>query len=246
MLTRKQLELLQLIKKRLDNEGVPPSFEEMKEAIGLKSKSGIHRLITGLEERGFIKRLPHRARALEVLRMPDVMMEVTEDEDTDEGIKVTLPPRAGKIPSAAAPSAAIAAMAIQVAELPLYGRIAAGTPIEALADRTTHLTVPFSMIQIGRGTPDKDDFYALEISGDSMVEAGILDGDHIVVKKSSVARAGDIVVALIRREEATLKYFHKTGGHITLKPANKHYRDQVYAADDVEIQGQLVGLVRKY
>lgn len=220
MLTAKQHELLLFIHRRLEGSGISPSFEEMKEALDLKSKSGVHRLISALEERGFIRRLPNRARALEVVKMPD---NVAPNETV---AKVTTPPAAPAKP------------ANDVIEIPLHGKIAAGVPIEALeSDR--HLPVPAALLGPG-------DHYALEVSGDSMIEAGIFDGDFALVKKADTARDGDIVVALVDDEEATLKYLYHEGGNIRLDPANAAYDPQVYADRQVKVQGKLAGLLRRY
>jgi len=212
MLTHQQQKLLLLIKDHLEQDGVPPSFDEMKDALGLASKSGIHRLIIGLEERGFIRRLPHRARALEVLQ---------------------------QVTPLHIPSAAI----IASITLPLYGRIAAGTAIEALRDPTSSITVMPHMLE-RRGSAE--DHYALEIDGDSMIEAGILNGDTVIIRRTEQAEVGDIVVALIDEQEATLKRFNREGKQVALEPANRHYRTMLFAPDRVHIQGRLVGLIRTY
>jgi repressor LexA len=217
MLTKKQHELLSYINGRLAETGVSPSFEEMKEALELKSKSGVHRLISALEERGFIRRLANRARALEVTRMPDVKATGSE-----------APRAAVQLPQAAN----------DVVELPLHGRIAAGTPIEALQG-TESLSVPAALLGPG-------EHYALEVAGDSMVEEGILDGDYALVRKTDVARDGEIVVALINEEEATLKTFRREGQMIRLDPANRNYDPQRYRPDQIRIQGKLAGLLRRY
>ena len=221
MLTRKQHELLSYINKHLSASGVSPSFEEMKEALELKSKSGVHRLISALEERGFIRRLPNRARALEVLKMPDA---------------------AGARPQAAnqnnAAHRAIPVAANDILEIPLHGRIAAGTPIEALQG-TESLAVPAALLGPG-------EHYALEVAGDSMVEEGILDGDYALIRKTDTAHDGEIVVALIDDEEATLKTFRREGTMIRLDPANRNYDPQRYAPNRVRIQGRLSGLLRRY
>ncbi len=220
MLTRKQHELICFIDDRLKATGVSPSFEEMKEALDLKSKSGVHRLISALEEREFIRRLPNRARALEVLRMPDR-------------------PVAAKKASTKTPVAKSAPTpANDVVELPLHGRIAAGLPIEAIEGQAT-LPVPAALLGAG-------DHYALEVSGDSMVEAGILDGDYALVRRTETARDGEIVVALIEENEATLKYFRREGAMIRLDPANRSYDPQRYRPDQVRVQGKLSGLLRRY
>jgi repressor LexA len=241
MLTRKQKELLLLVKERLAAEGVPPSFDEMKDALGLRSKSGIHRLITGLEERGFIKRLPHRARALEILRLP-------EGPDDHASKQANRKPRAPALPSLPPPAFAGARIAAaQTIAVPLYGRIAAGTPIEALrADPSAHLDVPVGMLATSRGKFNAAEHYALEVEGDSMIEDGIMDGDHVVIRKCDVADNGAIVVALVDDSEATLKHIEKRGSQIALIPANRNYDTRVLPADRVKVQGKLVGLVRKY
>ena len=218
MLTRKQHELLLYIDGRLSETGVSPSFEEMKEALDLKSKSGVHRLISALEERGFIRRLANRARALEVLKMPEM--------------KSAAPAGGGgpiRVPQAANDS---------VIDLPLHGRIAAGTPIEALQGTDT-LPVPAALLGPG-------EHYALEVAGDSMVEEGILDGDYALIRRQDTARDGEIVVALINDEEATLKTFRREGQMIRLDPANRQYDPQRYRPDQVQIQGRLAGLLRRY
>ncbi len=229
MLTRKQHELITFIQNRLEASGISPSFEEMKEALDLKSKSGVHRLISALEERGFIRRLPNRARALEVIKTP-------------EGSVARPAPRAAaNANDSLAPLRAPAprgAPANDVIELPLHGRIAAGMPIEALEGQTT-LPVPAALLGAG-------EHYALEVSGDSMIEAGILDGDYALVRRTNTARDGEIVVALIRGEEATLKYLHRDHGMIRLDPANGAYDPQIYKPDEVEVQGKLAGLLRRY
>ena len=218
MLTRKQHELLLYIHKHLGETGVSPSFEEMKDALDLKSKSGVHRLISALEERGFIRRLANRARALEVIRMPD----------------------GGAQPQAAndGGGARVPAPANDILEIPLHGRIAAGTPIEALQG-TDSLPVPAALLGPG-------EHYALEVAGDSMVEVGILDGDYALIRKTDVARDGEIVVALIDDEEATLKTYRREGQMIRLDPANRRYDPQRYAENQVQIQGRLAGLLRRY
>lgn len=218
MLTRKQHELLRFIHARLGEDGVSPSFEEMKEALALKSKSGVHRLIGALEERGFLRRLPNRARALEVLKMPE------------QG--------AVKAPAVAASGKALPAPANDIVELPLHGRIAAGLPIEALETSAT-LSVPAALLGPG-------EHFALEVAGDSMIEAGILDGDYALVRRTDTAREGEIVVALIDDNEATLKYFRREGRMVRLDPANGAYDPQRFPADQVRIQGRLAGLLRRY
>ena len=225
MLTPKQQELLSFIQNRLDEGGVSPSFEEMKDALDLRSKSGIHRLINALEERGFIRRLPNRARALEVLKLPDAMNRAPTPV-------VALQPRV------TAPSPALPVAANDVIEIPLHGRIAAGVPIEAMEGQAM-LSVPAALLGAG-------DHYALEVSGDSMMEAGILDGDFALIQRTDVAREGQIVVALIDEAEATLKYFRREGARVRLDPANSAYEPQVYDPRQVRIQGKLAGLLRRY
>jgi repressor LexA len=223
MLTRKQQELLIFIDERLKSDGVSPSFEEMKEALNLKSKSGVHRLINALEERAFIRRLPNRARALEVLRLP-------------EALKPALTLVASR-PAPAPPALAMLA-ANDTITVPLHGRIAAGLPVEALeSDRS--LSVPAALLGPG-------DHYALEVSGDSMIEAGIHDGDYALIRRCDTARDGDIVVALIDDSEATLKYLHHEKGMVRLDPANSSYEPQRYHPEQVRIQGKLAGLLRRY
>ncbi len=219
MLTRKQHELLTFIQTRLDEAGISPSFEEMKEALDLKSKSGVHRLISALEERGFIRRLANRARALEVIREPGTQDKLSRPAARPQRVATPQP-------------------ANDVIEIPLHGRIAAGAPIEAL-EGATMLPVPAALLGPG-------EHYALEVSGDSMVEAGILDGDYALIRRTEVARDGEIVVALVRGEEATLKYLHREKGLIRLDPANAAYDPQFYAPADVQVQGRLAGLLRRY
>ena len=223
MLTRKQHELICFINDRLQETGVSPSFEEMKDALDLKSKSGVHRLISALEERKFLRRLPNRARALEVLRMP-------ERADAKE---TKAAPRLAPASLRATPEPAN-----DVVEIPLHGRIAAGTPIEAL-EGTTMMPVPAALLGAG-------EHYALEVAGDSMVDAGILDGDFALIRRTEVARDGEIVVALIEEAEATLKYFRREGSLIRLDPANASYDPQRFRPDQVRVQGRLAGLLRRY
>lgn len=227
MLTAKQHELIRFIQQRLEETGISPSFEEMKEALDLKSKSGVHRLISALEERGFIRRLPNRARALEVVKVPEdaVSSSRASKPANDAVVGMTKP--------AAAPEPAN-----DVIEIPLHGRIAAGAPIEALEGQNS-LPVPAALLGPG-------EHYALEVSGDSMIEAGIFDGDFALVRRTNTARDGEIVVALVRGEEATLKYLHKDGAMVRLDPANATYDPQVYGPDEVEVQGKLAGLLRRY
>ena len=228
MLTRKQLELLDFIQKRVARDGVPPSFDEMKDALDLRSKSGIHRLITALEERGFIRRLAHRARAIEIVKLPEAM------EKPGFNPKVIRGDRADP-PKGAMPVAAVHAM-----ELPVMGRIAAGVPIEAISEVSHHVSVPGSMLS-GRGQ-----HYALEVKGDSMIDAGINDGDIVVIREQSTAENGDIVVALVEGHEATLKRFRRRGNMIALEAANPSYETRVLPEGHVKVQGRLVGLIRSY
>ncbi|MEW4466706.1 transcriptional repressor LexA [Parasphingorhabdus sp. JC815] len=232
MLTPKQHELLCFIHNRLEESGVSPSFEEMKDALGLKSKSGIHRLISALEERGFLRRLPNRARALEVTKMP-------------EGGNIKLPEAAESnvvsISSGSPRPAAAKELTVvsnDVIEIPLHGRIAAGAPIEALEGQSA-LSVPAALLGSG-------EHYALEVSGDSMIEAGILDGDYALIQRTQTARNGEIVVALVHDEEATLKYLYKEGATVRLNPANSAYEPQIFGPDEVQIQGKMAGLLRRY
>jgi repressor LexA len=240
MLTKKQHELLIFINQRLTATGVAPSFDEMKDALSLRSKSGIHRLISGLEERGFIRRLPHRARALEVMKLPE---ESAAPEprppsavETERG-RFSLTVIRGDF-AAALPGAPVAPNS-EAVDLPLYGRIAAGTPIEALRDQNTSVAIPGSLI--GRG-----EHYALEVAGDSMIEAGILDGDTVVIQRCDTAENGTIVVALIDNIEVTLKRLRRRGGSIALEPANKAYETRIFGPEQVKVQGRLIGLLRRY
>ena len=237
MLTRKQHELLIFIHQRLQESGIPPSFDEMKEALDLASKSGIHRLITALEERGFIRRLPNRARALEILRLPDSMSKGAapsrksseslprRDAGTTRPLQRTLTASNDDV----APSLSI----------PVMGRIAAGVPIDAIQHRTHFIAVPPDMISSG-------EHYALEVRGDSMMDAGILDGDTVIIRDTSTATSGDIVVALVDEQEATLKRFRPKGASIALEAANPAYETRILGADRVKVQGKLVGLIRTY
>lgn len=235
MLTRKQHQLLMFIHERMQDQGVSPSFDEMKDALELKSKSGIHRLITGLEERGFLRRLPHRARALEILRLPDNMEPA---ERSRPGFAPRLVDVNDKI-EYAPPVTPPAAANLGVINLPLYGRIAAGTPIEALRDESNTLEIPPDLVGTG-------EHYALEVEGDSMIEAGIHDGDHVIIQRCADAENGAIVVALVDREEVTLKRLRRKGASIALEPANKDYETRIFGPDRVRVQGRLVGLLRKY
>ena len=243
MLTRKQRQLLIFINERLNATGVAPSFDEMKEALGLKSKSGIHRLITGLEERGFIRRLAHRARALEVLRLPDETG-VDATAATFKPDRFALQVIEGGWDASAGPVIAPSELTSATpsageVDLPLLGKIAAGTPIEALRDPTRHISVPPSMI--GRGN-----HYCLEVEGDSMVNAGILDGDTVVIRRTDNAENGSIVVALVEGQEVTLKRLRKRNNSVALEAENPAYETRIFGPDQVAIQGELVGLLRRY
>ena len=228
MLTKKQHELLMFIHERIKETGVSPSFDEMKEALDLASKLGIHRLITALEERGFLRRLPHRARALEVVKLPQQA--------------TTAAPPKGRSPfkpqlvDAGAP---IPAAANDTRELPILGRIAAGTPIEAIQQERDRLPVPEAMLGAG-------EHFVLEVQGDSMINAGILDGDFVVIRRTDAANSGDIVVALVMGEEATLKRLRRKGASIALEAANPAYETRIFGPDQVAVQGRLVGLIRRY
>ena len=236
MLTRKQYELLVYLDKELRKKGVSPSFDEMKDALGLKSKSGIHRLITGLEERGFIRRLPHRARAIEVLRLPDNM----DGPVAKAGQKATGKRFAANVIEGDFKLAGVSPVAdSESVQLPLYGRIAAGTPIEALRDHSNAIGIPADMI--GKG-----EHYALKIEGDSMIDAGIHDGDTVIIRRSDTADNGSIVVALVEDTEVTLKRLRRKGASIALEPANTEYETRIFGPDQVKVQGSLVGLIRKY
>lgn len=231
MLTRKQHELLMFIHERIQETGVSPSFDEMKEALDLASKSGIHRLITALEERGFIRRLAHRARALEVMKLPE---QATAGAPRGRaGFKPDVIEGGGGV-RPAQPE-----VSNDVRELPLLGKIAAGTPISAIQHERERLPIPEAML--GKG-----DHYLLEIEGDSMIEAGILNGDLVVIRKGDTAQNGEIVVALVEGEEATLKRLRRKGGSIALEPANRNYETRIFGPDQVEVQGKLVGLIRRY
>ena len=238
MLTRKQQELLLFIHERMKESGIPPSFDEMKDALDLASKSGIHRLITALEERGFIRRLPNRARALEIIKLPDAY-------------SPSLQPRRGFSPSViegsrgkqpASPPQQRPASPVDMSSsvsVPVMGRIAAGVPISAIQNNTHDITVPAEMIGGG-------EHYALEVKGDSMIEAGILDGDTVIIRNANSANPGEIVVALVDDEEATLKRFRRKGASIALEAANPAYETRIFGPDRVKIQGKLVGLIRRY
>ena len=233
MLTRKQHELLLYVDERLSENGVSPSFDEMKDALGLKSKSGIHRLITALEERGFIRRLPHRARALEVLKLPEKAAPKANAPGSGFSASVIRGNFAARTTDSSA------AEASDSLSLPLYGKIAAGTPIEALRNQSNAINVPASLL--GRG-----EYYALEVAGDSMIDAGIFDGDTIVIERSEVAENGAIVVALIDNEEVTLKRLRRKGNSVALEAANEAYETRIFGPDRVKVQGRLVSLLRQY
>ncbi len=237
MLTRKQQELLLFIHERMKESGIPPSFDEMKDALDLASKSGIHRLITALEERGFIRRLPNRARALEVIKLPDAYSPSLQPRrgfspSVIEGSR-------GRQPASAAPAQRAPAEISSSVSVPVMGRIAAGVPISAIQNNTHDITVPAEMIGSG-------DHYALEVKGDSMIEAGILDGDTVIIRNASSANPGEIIVALVDDEEATLKRFRRKGASIALEAANPAYETRIFGPDRVKIQGKLVGLIRRY
>ena len=233
MLTKKQLDLLEFINTRVQRDGVPPSFDEMKEALDLRSKSGIHRLITALEERGFIRRLAHRARALEIVKLPDAMTNAAARPAGFTPRTVT----GGRPP--APPRGALPVEAAGALELAVMGRIAAGVPIAAISEVSHHVAVPQSMIGTG-------EHYALEVRGDSMIGAGINDGDVVVIRETSTADNGDIVVALVEEQEATLKRFRRQNGMIALEAANPAYETRLLRDDQVRVQGRLVGLIRTY
>ncbi len=235
MLTQKQHELLCFIDDRLKETGVSPSFEEMKEALDLKSKSGIHRLISALEERGFIRRLPNRARALEVIKLPEGGL---VDHVADNVVTMENAAPSGGNSNIATTTNIPAAANDDIMSIPLHGKIAAGAPIEAIEGQS-ELSVPAALLGPGN-------HYALEVSGDSMIEAGILDGDYALIEKCSTARDGEIVVALVRNEEATLKTLRRKDGRVELEPANSFYETQVYESEEVEIQGKMAGLLRRY
>ncbi|EKF43746.1 LexA repressor [Nitratireductor indicus C115] len=238
MLTRKQHELLLFIHERLKETGIPPSFDEMKEALDLASKSGIHRLITALEERGFIRRLPNRARALEVLRLPDSIAPGLNparkfSPSVIEGSLGRTPPPASKQPATVNDDLA------GVVSVPVMGRIAAGVPIDAIQHQTHSIAVPPDMLSGG-------EHYALEVRGDSMIDAGIFDGDTVIIRETTIANPGEIVVALVDEEEATLKRFRRKGASIALEAANPAYETRIFGPDRVKVQGRLVGLMRRY
>lgn len=249
MLTKKQLDLLEFIHARMQRDGVPPSFDEMKDALDLRSKSGIHRLITALEERGFIRRLAHRARALEIVKLPDVMLAARSEAakagmgKADAAVTAKgFAPRVidGDRPDAPRPRGAMDLTAVAAVDLPVMGRIAAGVPIEAISHASHSVAVPGAMLS-GAGA-----HYALEVKGDSMTGIGINDGDVVVIRETQVAQNGDIVVALVDDAEATLKRYRRQGGMIALEAANPEYETRVLPEDRVQIQGKLVGLIRTY
>jgi repressor LexA len=234
MLTRKQHELLMFINQRLTATGVSPSFDEMKDALNLRSKSGIHRLISGLEERGFIRRLAHRARALEVIKLPEESAVPGGAEKSRFSPTVIRGDFSGALPGSAISTES------EAVDLPLYGRIAAGTPIEALREQSASIGVPATLL--GRG----GEHYALEVAGDSMIDAGILDGDTVIIQRCDTADNGAIVVALVDNLEATLKRLRRRGASIALEPANPAYETRIFGPDRVKVQGKLVGLLRRY
>ena len=233
MLTRKQLDLLNYINKHLNKDGIPPSFDEMKEALDLRSKSGIHRLITALEERGFIRRLAHRARAIEIVKLPDSLETVNKVAELNANFSKdsSFKPETDTthLPSS-----------VHAKELPVMGRIAAGVPIEAISQVSHNVAIPGHMLRNG------GDHYALEVKGDSMIEEGINDGDIVVIKETKTAVNGDIVVALVKDSEATLKRFFFRGDAIALEAANPAYETRIVPSDQVKVQGRLVGLIRSY
>jgi len=245
MLTRKQYDLLMFIHERMNSTGVPPSFEEMKDALDLKSKSGIHRLITALEERGFIRRLPNRARALEVLRLPDSVVARGEAPPPRRFSPAVIdgpgrvPSRDGATPFPRRPTLRPVTPSVEVVDVPMMGRIAAGVPIEAIQQQSHAVHMPADVL--GQG-----EHFALEVRGDSMVDAGIHDGDTVIIRKTDKAETGDIVVALIDDEEATLKRLRKRGNTVALEAANPQYETRIFGPDRVRIQGRLVALLRQY
>lgn len=247
MLTKKQHQLLLFIRDRMARDGVAPSFDEMKEALKLRSKSGIHRLIMALEERGFLRRLPHRARALEVVKVPEGLGGVTPNASAGAnggpaGARPTnFTPNVitGNFSGAMHGAAVKTAAPQETIDLPLYGKIAAGTPIEALRNPSEHVGVPGALLGAG-------EHYALTVEGDSMIDAGIHDGDTIIIKRCESADNGSIVVALVDNEEATLKRLRRKGETVALEPANKSYETRIFGPDRVRVQGKLVGLLRRY
>ncbi|MCQ0970378.1 transcriptional repressor LexA [Paracoccus sp. TK19116] len=240
MLTRKQIELLDFIQKRMARDGVPPSFDEMKDALDLRSKSGIHRLVTALEERGFIRRLPHRARALEIVRLPDALGAKGQEPAPVRSASGGFSPRVISNDRVSRPRGAMSVVDSPAVELPLMGRIAAGVPIEAISEVSHHISVPGTMLS------GREHHYALEVKGDSMIDAGINDGDVVVIREQDTAENGDIVVALVEGHEATLKRYRRRGSMIALEAANPAYETRVLPEDSVRVQGRLVGLIRSY
>lgn len=238
MLTKKQIQLLEFIQRRMTRDGVPPSFDEMKDALDLRSKSGIHRLVTALEERGFIRRLPHRARALEVIRLPDVLSHLSEA--AAEELRPNFTPRVISNTRPARSRGAMTIMDSQAVQLPFMGRIAAGVPIEAISEVSHHVSVPGTMLS------GREHHFALEVTGDSMIEAGINDGDVVVIREQDTAENGDVVVALVDNQEATLKYYRRKESMIALEAANPAYETRLIPEGRVRIQGRLVGLIRSY
>lgn len=236
MLTRKQMELLMFVHERLKESGVPPSFDEMKDALDLRSKSGIHRLIKALEERGFIKRLPNRARALEVIRLPEAAQKAVAAAAPESRPRGFAP---NVIQGTIGKARSVSANSNEPVLVPIMGRIAAGVPIDAIQNHTHSIPIPPDMLTPG-------EHFALEVRGDSMIEAGILDGDTVLIRKGDTADSGEIVVALVDDEEATLKRLRKKGGAIALEAANPAYETRIYGPDRVRIQGRLVGLLRRY
>jgi repressor LexA len=239
MLTKKQQELLLFIHERMKESGVPPSFDEMKDALDLASKSGIHRLITALEERGFIRRLPNRARAVEVIKLPEAYSPSLRPPVIRGFSPSVIEGSLGKPQPQPAPKPAANDDAGTSVNVPMMGRIAAGVPISAIQNNTHDIAVPITMLGAG-------EHYALEVKGDSMIEAGILDGDTVIIRNGSTASPGDIVVALVDDEEATLKRFRRKGASIALEAANPAYETRIFGPDRVKIQGKLVGLIRRY
>ncbi len=239
MLTKKQYELLSLLNTRIKETGVPPSFDEMKDALGLKSKSGIHRLIGGLEERGFIRRLPHRARALEILKLPENMADAGGDAGATPEIIAGNVIRGDFGPERSQDLQTNEGSDGDAVSLPMLGRIAAGTPIEAISDPSSYVDIPASMLGGG-------EHFALEIDGDSMIEAGIFDGDTVIIERTNKVDNGAICVALVDNEEATLKRLRRKNNSIALEPANKDFETRIFGPDRVQVQGKLVGLLRKY
>jgi repressor LexA len=241
MLTRKQHELLMFIHERVKEAGISPSFDEMKDALDLKSKSGIHRLITALEERGFIRRLANRARALEVIKLPDgIGTSAARDSKGAKGFSPSvIEGSLGKKTTPPPASPPVADNDSNGVEIPVMGKIAAGTPISAIEHASNSIMISPDMLRGG-------EHYALEVEGDSMIEAGILDGDTVIIKKSNTATPGDIVVALVDDEEATLKRFRRKGESIALEPANSAYETRIFGPDRINVQGKLVGLIRLY